>query len=71
MADFVNFVLPSGDVRPFLVIVRYDNDLIDGQLFRNGANDDRKDNGRGELTVWKQSVKKDDLKRPNTWHERG
>jgi hypothetical protein len=68
----VNFVIANGEVRPLMVTQSFPDTpdkLIDGIQFRDGSNDDRKDGGRGELIVWKVSVKYDAQKRPNTWHE--
>jgi hypothetical protein len=68
----VNYVLASGDIRPMIVVQSFPDTpqkLINGIVFRDGSNDDRKDGGRGELVILKQSVYYDAQKRPNTWHE--
>jgi len=66
------YVLLSGDIRPFIIVQEWpehERKLANGIVFRDGANDDRKDMGHGELIVLKQSVYYDEAKRPNTWHE--
>jgi hypothetical protein len=73
---FVNYVITNGEIRPFMVLAEYPQEdgqpLIDGIQFRNGSNDDKKDNSgptdRGKVVVWRMSVKQDDGKRPGTYH---
>ena len=72
IGQFVNYVILSGEIRPLMVLAVYSNGLIDGVQFRNGSNDDRKDNAggadRGKTNCWRPSVKFDEAKRPGSWH---
>lgn len=68
----MNYVILSGEIRPLMVLAIYDDGLIDGIQFRNGPNDDRRDNAgptdRGKTQLWRPSVKLDAEKNPGTYH---
>jgi hypothetical protein len=72
IGQFVNYVILSGEIRPLLITQVYDNGLVDGVQFRNGSNDDRRDNAggsdRGKVSIWRPSIKFDAQKRPGTYH---
>lgn len=75
IGKFVNYVITNGEVRPMLVVVAFEKGdafMVNGVQFRDGSNDDRKDNAggiyRGKLNVWRPSVAYDAQKHPGTWH---
>jgi hypothetical protein len=66
----VNYVMAVGVIRPMMIVrvMDADNGVINGQIFRDGAGDDRYD-ARGLANLkWVSGVRYDASKVPGSWH---
>ena len=70
VGSIVRFVLSDGTVRPMIVTAVLDEGtgMVNGVVFRDGANDDRRLAANGSATEWVSSVHFDPAKKARSWH---